>query len=1538
MDMIDREADGSDSLEGFVLCHSIAGGTGSGMGSYLLETLNDRYSKKLVQTYSVFPNQNEISDVVYNHPLVPWIYEQRYGWPSCLFDPSTEVPLYYDKIYATDSRALVLHNCFGFELLDVTSTGVKNLEFSTCDYHDLTVKINAPHIFSLTIKDALDFEQLSLLNLSSLLKAELSDFFKKPRREEDLEEVLLQGFLHSLVHVKHIKLGNSCLEVLSRLRAKGITLWKISTMANTTPIVTTVTKPATNLRDADAKPRVNIQDFCEEYTRISYQSLWTRFAVTSEKKSMLDKIKSMENNNSSPQKNNGDWSQSSGEGFDDGKGFVVGKKVAFQTGLEQVLEKGPWLIRNQPIILTKWSPNMSLSRDKVTKVPVWVKVHKVPVVAYSEDGLSIIATQLATMAIPIMDGEGHTMAKIDVKYEWKPPRCSECLVFGHSNEQCPKQVTEVPKENVTAQSDGFTTVQNRKKKGKQVGNNKACPTEGFKVSKPSQELGEISEDKEAPKKTREKQTNLEYESEVEEMVFRNWDWTSNAGLCNKGCRIILGWNKDVVDVVVMHQTDQAMHAKADLKLHKRVVSRLPWVLLGDFNVALNMEYICMGSSSMNSAMCDFKDYVRSIEVMDIHSTGLHFTWNQKPRGRNGVLKKLDRIMGNLDFIDTYQGAYAIFQPYRISNHSPSVTQKMKIMKKPLRKLMHNHGNLHERVNQLRLELDEVQKALERDPSNSDIRDEEAVYVQAFNEAKIDEERFLRQKAKIDWLEGDDSNSTHFHKSIKSRNQRSRIDSVTNAANVEVTCSDVPDVFVTHYESFIGSTLDSNLLNIEGLFNKKVFDGSNMQMIIPDVVGVDVCKAIHDFFSNGKFLKEINHTFMALIPKITTPQKVNDYRPISCCNVIYKCISKILTNRIIEGIKDVVSENQSAFVPGRRIFDNILLTQELMHNYHLKRGSPRCAFKVDIQKAYDTVNWRFLGFILKCFGFHSTIIKWIMACVTSASFSICINGNVHGYFRDDLFIFAYGDVDSASVIMASLDEFRKASGLVPSIPKSELPVNYLGVPLISSRLLNRDCKVLVEKVRNRIWDLKKQVSFLCGKGFLWCNGEYKRGKAKVAWVDIFLPKKEGGLGLCGLEPRANMSYGWRKLQQLRKHVKPFFWSYIGNGMNTSLWYDMWSTHCPLSRFLTPRDIAKEGPYTSPNIVLARKDCMKWRATNGTMTDFSVKCACEVLRPRGIEVSWLHTVWFSHAIPRHSFHLWLVMRRSIKTQDKLRQWDVAPTTDITQVRCLLCGKQPDSHEHIFFECSYSSKVWTLIRGLVGMDVVSLVLDNIFAWFQPIGNKITIQNIVGVSIGRRPDLTGQDRTGPRPSWSKTSDRRPDRNGTVRLLMCKEILERAHIKKCNSCRTYVDTKSKLGADGDPVSDPTLYQSLADALHYLIFTRPDSSYAAQQDCLYMRDPREPYLAALKCILHYVCGIIDHGLQLYVSSTSQQTAYTDDDDWAGCLVTHRSTSAEYKGVANVVVETSWVRNLLRELHAPLFTAILVYCDNVSAAYLSTNPV
>lgn len=102
----------------------------------------------------------------------------------------------------------------------------------------------------------------------------------------------------------------------------------------------------------------------------------------------------------------------------------------------------------------------------------------------------------------------------------------------------------------------------------------------------------------------------------------------------------------------------------------------------------------------------------------------------------------------------------------------------------------------------------------------------------------------------------------------------------------------------------------------------------------EIIGKEVCEAVQDFFVLGILLKELNNTVISLLPKVSTPNFITDYRPISCCNVLYKCISKILAYRMQEGLKEIVSENQSAFIPGRRISDNILLTQEIMKNYHI----------------------------------------------------------------------------------------------------------------------------------------------------------------------------------------------------------------------------------------------------------------------------------------------------------------------------------------------------------------------------------------------------------------------------------------------------------------------------------------------------------------------------------------------------------------------------------------------------------------------------
>nr|GEX89835.1 ribonuclease H-like domain-containing protein [Tanacetum cinerariifolium] len=205
-----------------------------------------------------------------------------------------------------------------------------------------------------------------------------------------------------------------------------------------------------------------------------------------------------------------------------------------------------------------------------------------------------------------------------------------------------------------------------------------------------------------------------------------------------------------------------------------------------------------------------------------------------------------------------------------------------------------------------------------------------------------------------------------------------------------------------------------------------------------------------------------------------------------------------------------------------------------------------------------------------------------------------------------------------------------------------------------------------------------------------------------------------------------------------------------------------------------------------------------------------------------------------------------------------------------------------------------------------------------------------------------------------------------TVGIIRPWLLLERAHMANCNPSRTPVNTESKLGPDGVSVQDHTLYRSLAggERLQYLTFTRPDLSYAVQRVCLYMHDLREPPFATLKRILRYVQGTLELGLHLYAFATTSLVWYIDAD-WAGCPSTHMSTSgycvflgdnllswsgkqqhtisrssveAEYRGVANVVAETSWICNLLRELHSSLLTATLVNCDNVSAVYMSANPV
>lgn len=118
----------------------------------------------------------------------------------------------------------------------------------------------------------------------------------------------------------------------------------------------------------------------------------------------------------------------------------------------------------------------------------------------------------------------------------------------------------------------------------------------------------------------------------------------------------------------------------------------------------------------------------------------------------------------------------------------------------------------------------------------------------------------------------------------------------------------------------------------------------------DIVNNNVVQVIRHFFANGHLLKEVNCTILTLIPKVANPLSCKDFRPIACCNTIYKCISKILANCLKHILPLFINKAQTTIMEGKSIGDNIIFFQDLMHNYHKEYKDKKCAIKVDLMKA------------------------------------------------------------------------------------------------------------------------------------------------------------------------------------------------------------------------------------------------------------------------------------------------------------------------------------------------------------------------------------------------------------------------------------------------------------------------------------------------------------------------------------------------------------------------------------------------------------
>ncbi|MCH97378.1 RNA-directed DNA polymerase (Reverse transcriptase), partial [Trifolium medium] len=165
----------------------------------------------------------------------------------------------------------------------------------------------------------------------------------------------------------------------------------------------------------------------------------------------------------------------------------------------------------------------------------------------------------------------------------------------------------------------------------------------------------------------------------------------------------------------------------------------------------------------------------------------------------------------------------------------------------------------------------------------------------------------------------------------------------------------------------------------------------------EIIKGDVCNAVLEFFNTNWLMPSYNSNTVVLIPKTNDADTMGQFRPIAMANFKFKIISKILADRLAVILPDIISKEQRGFIKGRQIKDCVCLTSEAINMLHHKSFGGNLAIKIDIAKAFDTLDWQFLIKVLQAFGFNNIFCDWIHTILNSAKLSISINGKQEGYF-------------------------------------------------------------------------------------------------------------------------------------------------------------------------------------------------------------------------------------------------------------------------------------------------------------------------------------------------------------------------------------------------------------------------------------------------------------------------------------------------------------------------------------------------------------
>jgi mannosylglycoprotein endo-beta-mannosidase len=336
--------------------------------------------------------------------------------------------------------------------------------------------------------------------------------------------------------------------------------------------------------------------------------------------------------------------------------------------------------------------------------------------------------------------------------------------------------------------------------------------------------------------------------------------------------------------------------------------------------------------------------------------------------------------------------------YRFQQRLKNFKQKLKQWNK------NSFGNIIQSIKTIEGRLGEIQQLFISGTRTAELMKEEEQLQAHLEERRKQEEILWKQKSRVHWLKEGEKNTKFFHRAMMHRRHINRITHLEDGqGNLIKDHSKIEERLLQYYQDLLTEppqdrtdairkvtrhiptlvTPEQNAALTRPITQEEVDqavkemqtgkapgpDGFTVDFFHHcwDLVGSDVWKVVEESRASGVVLPALNATFLTLIPKEERVTNPKHFRPIALCNVIYKVITKVIATRLKPILPYLISSEQSGYVEGRQIMDSVILAHEVIHSLKSSK-TPGMLIKLDLSKAFDRANWKYIRAVLDSFGF------------------------------------------------------------------------------------------------------------------------------------------------------------------------------------------------------------------------------------------------------------------------------------------------------------------------------------------------------------------------------------------------------------------------------------------------------------------------------------------------------------------------------------------------------------------------------------------